>query len=118
VATDLTGAGADIVPAPAPQQQATLPTADHRPHRLRFGVIYGGLGAILVVAVAGVVVFAGRSINPAPQWSSWKPKGGGLGAAQEIADHVAKSYRLPNGDQLVDVISKAPSLSQIGRAHV
>jgi hypothetical protein len=111
VAADLTGAGADIVPAPALQQQATLPTADHRPHRLRFGVIYGGLGAILVVAVAGVVVFAGRSINPAPPWSSWKPKGGGLGAAQEIADHVAKAYRLPNGDQLVDVISKAPSLA-------
>jgi hypothetical protein len=111
VASDLSGAGADVVPAPASEQQATLPRIGHPPHRLRFSVIYGLLGAVLVAAMAGVVVFATRSIDPAPKWSAWKPKGGGLGAAQEIADHVAQSYRLPNGDQLVDVISKAPSLS-------
>jgi hypothetical protein len=97
VAADLTGG--DAVPA-QPQ-----------PHRVRFSLIYGGLGVILVAAIAGVVVFAGRSIHPGPVWSSWHPKGGGLGAAQEIADHVGKTYRLSNGDQLVDVISKAPSVS-------
>jgi hypothetical protein len=116
MAADLTSS--DAPPAPAPEQQATPPTVDKPPHRLRFGVIYGGLAAILAVAIAGVVVFAGRSINPAPKWSSWHPKGGGLGAAQEIADHVAKSYRLPNGDQLVDVISKAPSLSPPGSSTI
>jgi hypothetical protein len=66
---------------------------------------------VLVGAVVAVAVFAGRSINPAPAWSTWQPKGGGLGAAQEIADHVSKSYKLPSGDQLVDVITKAPSIS-------
>jgi hypothetical protein len=104
VATDLTHAEGDTVPA---TRAAALP----RPHRVRFGLIYVALGAIVAAAIAGGVVFANRSINPSPAWSSWKPNGGGLGAAQRIADHVAKQYHLPNGNQLVDVMSKAPSLS-------
>jgi hypothetical protein len=104
VATDLTHAEGDAAPA---TQAAALP----RPHRVRFGLIYGALGAIVVAAIVGGVVFANRSIHPSPAWSSWKPNGGGLGAAQKIAEHVAQRYRLPNGSQLVDVISKAPSLS-------
>jgi hypothetical protein len=104
VATDLTSPTSDALPllaAPAAQ----------RPHRLRFAVIYGALGAILIAAIVGVVIFATRSINPAPKWSAWKPSGGGQGAAQQIADHVATAYHLPNGNQLVDVISKAPSIT-------
>ena len=81
------------------------------PHRRRFLVVYGLLAGVLGVAVVGLVVFAGKSINPAPKWSAWKPSGGGLGAAKQIADQVGKSYRLPNGDQLVDVIAGAPSVS-------
>jgi hypothetical protein len=104
VATDLTHAEGDAAPA---TRAAPLP----RPHRLRFGLIYGALAAIVVAAIGGGVVFASRSINPSPAWSSWKPNGGGLGAAQKIADHVGKQYHLPNGSQLVDVMSKAPSLS-------
>lgn len=110
MAPDLTSGEATPVPVPEPQVRPPI-LVGPPPHRLRFSIIYGGLGAILVVAIVGVVVFASRSINPGPAWSSWKPKGGGLGAAQEIADHVAKSYRLSNGDQLVDIISKAPSVS-------
>ncbi|MGH3048904.1 MAG: hypothetical protein ACRDLK_02015, partial [Gaiellaceae bacterium] len=44
-------------------------------------------------------------------WSAWRPGGGGLGAARQIGDHVAPLYRLPSGAQLVDVITKAPSIS-------
>jgi hypothetical protein len=85
--------------------------ADARPHRLRFGIIYGALGAIVVAALVGAGIFATRSINPAAKWSTWKPTGGGQGAAHQIADHVAQEYRLSNGDQLVDIISKAPSIA-------
>jgi hypothetical protein len=81
------------------------------PHRLRFAIIYGALGLIVVGAIVALGIFATRSINPAPKWSAWKPTGGGQGAAHQIADHVAQQYRLPNGDQLVDVISKAPSIT-------
>ncbi|MBV8064139.1 MAG: hypothetical protein JOY73_01290 [Actinobacteria bacterium] len=93
-------------------------TGARQPHRPRFMVVYGLLGAVLVVAIAGVVVYAGRSINPAPTWSSWKPSGGGLGAAKQIADQVGTSYRLPNGDQLVSVIAKAPSVSPSSGATI
>ena len=95
-------------PAPAPPQQ---PPAVWYPHRPRFLFVYGILGAVLAGAIALVVIYAGRAITPAPKWSTWHPHGGGLGAAKQIADQVAKSYRLPNGDQLVDVIAKAPSVS-------
>jgi hypothetical protein len=74
-------------------------------------VIYSALGVALVAALVGVAVFAGRSINPPPAWSSWKPSGGGLGAAEQIAAHVSRSYRLPDGNQLVDVFTKPPSVS-------
>ncbi|MGZ4415586.1 MAG: hypothetical protein ACXVRZ_14615 [Gaiellaceae bacterium] len=81
------------------------------PHRPRFVLVYGLLFAVIGFAIALVVIYAGRSINPAPKWSSWHPSGGGLGAAKQIAETVGKSYRLPNGDQLVDVIAKAPAVS-------
>jgi len=97
------------------EARATEPSAEPskplHPHRERFLFVYGLLGGVLAVAIAGVVIYAGRSINPGPTWSSWKPSGGGLGAASRIAQHISASYRLPNGDQLVDVIAKAPSVS-------
>lgn len=112
MAADVTGDDAGLTPgaagAPAPP---ALPAVESRPHRLRFGIIYGALGAIVAVAIVLLVVFATRSINPSPRWSAWKPTGGGQGAAHQIADHVAQSYHLSNGDQLVDVISQAPSIS-------
>jgi hypothetical protein len=110
----------DLTPAPT---EATTPTPEMTPparrarislagpHRPRFILVYGLLFGVVGFALALVVIYAGRSINPAPQWSSWHPSGGGLGAAKQIAENVGKSYRLPNGDQLVDVIAKAPSVS-------
>lgn len=108
MAADLTSPTSEAIHSPAP----SLPTPPSvRAHRVRFAIIYGALGAILVAAIVGVAIFATRSISPAPKWSAWKPSGGGQGAAAQIADHVAKTYHLPNGDQLVDVISKAPSIT-------
>lgn len=92
--------------------------AARSPHRQRFALVYGVLGVIVGLAIAGVVVYAGRAVSPAPTWSSWHPSGGGLGAAKQIADNVGKAYRLPNGDQLVDVIPKAPSIPGQGGAAV
>ena len=106
MAADVTSENAAVAPAAAP---APVPQA--RPHRLRFTLIYGGLALVVGCAIAGVVIFANHSIHPSAAWSSWKPKGGGQGAASEIAAHVGRSYRLPNGDQLVDVISKPPAVS-------
>jgi hypothetical protein len=86
-------------------------TRNASPHRWRFLFVYGTLGAVLALALAGVLVYASRSVSPAPTWSAWKPHGGGLGAAKEIAQHVGDGYRLPGGTQLVDVIAKEPSVT-------
>jgi hypothetical protein len=92
------------------------PAAARRPHRNRFVAVYAILGLALAVGIAGLVVYAGRAINPGPAWSSWKPSGGGLGAAKQIAAHIAPTYRLPDGNQLVDVIAQGPELSSGGQA--
>jgi hypothetical protein len=109
MAADVTGA--EIASTATPAQPAEAAPSAVRPHRWRFLFVYGTLAAVLGAAIAGIVVYGGRSIDPAPTWSSWKPSGGGLGAAKQIAAHVATAYHLPSGAQLVDVIAKAPSVS-------
>ena len=108
MAADLTTGTEAAVAAAEPAPFAPVPS---QPHRLRFALIYGALAIILGGAVTGIVVFAGRSIHPAAAWSSWKPKGGGQGAEQEIASRVAQSYRLSNGEQLADIITKPLSVT-------
>jgi hypothetical protein len=121
MASDLTGNEITVPPPAIPAAAEAPPPVAHEPrtpHRLRLMLVYGLLAGILVLGIAGVAVYAGRSISPAPVWSSWHPSGGGLGAAKQIAENVGKSYRLPNGDQLVDVIAKAPSIPGSGGAAV
>jgi len=94
---------------------ATTPVAaEPRRKRLyskRFIVMYVLLGLAIAAAAAGIVVALGSTIHPKAAWSSWRPSGGGIGATRQIAAHVAPTYHLPNGKQLVDVIAKAPSVS-------
>jgi hypothetical protein len=106
------------VPAQPPAEERSVARPAAPPHRARFLVVYGLLAVALGAAAAGVVVFAGRAIHPAPAWSSWRPHGGGLGAAREVGDHVAGAYRLPSGKQLVDVITKAPSVSPANNTSI
>jgi hypothetical protein len=110
MASDLTHPEvAATAPSPEPPERpATQLTPEHR---MRFYVVYGILAAVLGAAIAGTAIYAGRTISPAPAWSSWKPTGGGQGAAKQIATHVARGYRLPDGNQLVEVFSKPPSVS-------
>jgi len=123
MASDLTSSESTELAKPEPASPST--TAEERfaalqgpavrPHRARFLVIYGLLGLVLAAAIGGVVVFAGRAIDSGPAWSSWKPSGGGLGAAKQIVQHVSPNYRLPDGNQLVDVIPKGPAVSSGGQ---
>lgn len=106
----MTSIESEVAPV-VPELPQRTPRLQLGPHRRRFLIIYSLLAVVLGGGVGGLVVFAGKSISPAPRWSTWKPGGGGLGAAKQIADQVSKSYRLPNGKQLVDVIAKAPSVS-------
>jgi hypothetical protein len=121
MASDLTsGESPDITrPDVSPVDRPSVPPLQEQqsnvPHRVRFVAIYAILGLALAAAVVGIVVYAGRAINPGPAWSSWKPNGGGLGAAKNIAEHIAPKYRLPDGNQLVDVIARGPSVTASGQ---
>jgi hypothetical protein len=118
MAADLTsGDGAELAKPEAPlvERPAAPASVSAQLHRHRFMVIYGILGLAVMAGIGGVVVYGGRSINPGPAWSSWKPTGGGLGAAKQIAEHVSPNYRLPDGNQLVDVIPRGPAVSSGGQ---
>jgi hypothetical protein len=61
-----------------------------------FGIGLGALGATLILA-------AGRGVEAPTSWSNWKPATSATSGAQEIADHVAPTYKEAGGDQLVGV---------------
>jgi hypothetical protein len=67
------------------------------------------LGALLGLGIAalaiGAAVYVGSTGNGAPSgWSGWKPTADdGEKAAQQIATHVGRKYRLADGNQIVGV---------------
>ncbi len=75
------------------------------PYVARFQLILGALLGIAAVAVvAALLIGTGPSAGPRADWSPWSPDSDQAGeAAQEIANHIAPSYRLDNGRQLVAV---------------
>jgi hypothetical protein len=106
VAEDVTlqPAGDETVPV-APAEPAP------RPHWFRFYAIYVVLGLALFGAAVAGVVSATRTTTPASAWSTWRPSGAGIGAEQQIAKRIGGEYLLKNGNQLVDVLAKAPSVN-------
>ncbi|MGI8593316.1 MAG: hypothetical protein ACR2ML_02935 [Solirubrobacteraceae bacterium] len=75
------------------------------PYVARFQLILGALlGIALVAVVAALLIGTGPSSGPPSDWSPWSPSSDKAGdAAQEIANHVAPSYRLDSGRQLVAI---------------
>lgn len=68
----------------------------------RFRALTGGLVGLAIGAlVAASVALFGRGFEPGPKWSAWEPSKRGTAGADEIAKHVAPSYKLPTGDQMV-----------------
>jgi hypothetical protein len=103
VAEDL----ARVVPDDDEPKQDT-PTDGERPYQSRFQLIFGVLlGVAMAAIVATVLVVAdGRKVDDpgAATWATWHPNASdGLGAVNQIADHVGQRYTLPSGNQLVGV---------------
>jgi hypothetical protein len=82
-----------------PEERETTPYAS------RFQLILGALLGIAAVAiVAAVLVGSGPKSAGSTDWSEWHPSSDKRGdASQEIANHVAPTYRLDKGGQLVAV---------------
>jgi hypothetical protein len=76
-------------------------TPERRGYRGRFAVVYVALAVVAGTAVgAFAVLVASPDAGPAPAWSAWQPTGSDDAKAKQIADHVAKGYRVAGGQQL------------------
>jgi len=75
------------------------------PYVARFQLILGALlGLAGVAVVAALLIGTGPSAGPRADWSPWSPGSDEAdGAAQEIANFVAPTYRLDSGGQLVAI---------------
>lgn len=85
-------------------------------YRLRFGIVYVLLAAVVGAAVGTFIVLAsGPDKAPAADWSTWRPDGDASrdAAAKQIADHVSKEYRLPSGRQLAAVLVGPPVVQDV-----
>jgi hypothetical protein len=95
--------------APAAPADADDDTPAYSRYSARFQFLLGALLAVGAAAVALLVVVAaggGKDDNTivlrnGPAWSSWRPTATGVEAAEQIAAHVGRQYRLPDGKQLV-----------------
>lgn len=75
-------------------------------HAPRFRLILGALIGVAIGAIgATLVLVSGQGPSTSSSgWSQWQPSSSSLtDGAQQIADHVAPTYRQQGGDQLVGV---------------
>ena len=84
-------------------------------YKRRFAYVYLALALIAGVGIGALVVLVGRPDGgPDPVWSAWEPTGSETARVRQIADHVAKSYRTPSGDQLVVALGGPPTVTAGG----
>lgn len=83
-------------------------------YRLRFGLLYVVLAAVVGAGVGAFVVLLDRAAPAeAASWSTWKPDGSPEASAKQIADHVSKGYRLPSGNQLAIALVGPPEVQDV-----
>jgi hypothetical protein len=77
-------------------------------YRARFALAYALVAAVFV----GVIVLFAFLVsqNEAPRWSAYQPKGNGIERAQDIANHIAPSYR-EGGTTLAAVNAQRPVIN-------
>jgi hypothetical protein len=94
-----------VTPPPAPGRRGKL-------YRSRFLIAYGVLGVVLGGAAVGfgmlLMTGAGDEEKDDDGWSEWRPTAVGEAGVDQIANHVAKTYKLPSGRQLVAVVADEP----------
>ncbi len=81
-------------------------------YRSRFAIVYVALGLVAAVGLGALAFLVQRSDPPPPaKWSAWQPTGSDTAQARQIADRVAKSYRLKSGQQLVAALVSPPKVT-------
>ena len=98
---------ADAAPEPEPETPSRPPFEPISKHAPRFRLILGALIGVAIGAIGATLVLVsgqGPSQSGSDRWSDWRPSTTSLNdGAQQIADHVAPTYRQQGGDQLVGV---------------
>ena len=90
----------------------------------RFAVIYMVLALVTGIAVGAFIVVALRDDGSAPPAAEpaarFQPTESGELGAMQIAEQVQRSYRLPNGDELANVVASRNTLQdgQLGYLRV
>jgi len=105
-ATTQPGADALVADADGPPPERGKPSRADAPFRSRFGLMLGALLGLGIATLAiGAAVFVGTGDDSVPKgWSGWRPTADdGDKAAQQIATHVGRKYRLADGNQIVGV---------------
>ena len=99
-------------PLPKREEQALVIArrkAEEKVPRHRFGLAYLVLAALVGAAIGLFVVFVSDGGKGGGQkWSTWKPTADGVQRFDQIAKNVQHEYALPNGRQLVGVLSTPP----------
>ena len=97
----------DVTPAQASGESEIPLVVDRRErarrssYRLRFGVLYILLAAVVGGGVGSFIVLAtGPDEATEPAWSAWRPTGSKLAKVRQIADRIPKAYLAENGSQL------------------
>ena len=84
-------------------------------YRRRFALVYLALALIAGVGIGALIVLVSRpDAAPDPVWSAWEPNGSETARVRQIADHVAKGYRTPAGEQLVVALGGPPTVTAGG----
>jgi hypothetical protein len=82
--------------------------------RFRFAFAYLGLAVVAGIAIGLTVILGDR---PAEEthvaWSPWEPTGRQTSYPEQIAQHVARGYRLQSGNQLAAVIAGPPAVQDV-----
>jgi hypothetical protein len=79
-------------------------------YRARFAVAYALVGAAFVGVIVLFMFLVSR--DEAPRWSAYQPKGSGMERAQNIANHVSKSY-FEGGATLAGVYAQRPRINSV-----
>ncbi len=112
-------------PEPTPVIEAPLATpVEEQPreerarlsgYRRRFAFVYLALALIAGIGLGALIVLASRpDAGPPTAWSAWTPNGSETAKVRQIADHVARNYRNPAGEQLVAALAGPPTVTAGG----
>jgi hypothetical protein len=108
-----TESGGAAVEQPARAAKPTRDRGHAKAFEGRFSIAYLSLAVIVAAAIIGFALVLKQHTASEARWSVWRPDASGLDASRQIATHVEREYRLPNGSQLTTNLVAPFSYGQV-----